>query len=123
MNSFVGNQGNWQATGLIKKLPEMVELERLLEKLGSRARVQTLGYAQSGELSFPLYAIALGPEDPSVPSVALFAGVHGLERIGSQVVISFLQTIVQLLDWDKSLQEQLERTRLLFMPIVNPGGM
>lgn len=123
MTSFVGNQGNWQATGLLKKLPEMVELERLLEKLGDRARIETLGYAHHGELSFPLYAVCLGPKEPTVPTLALFAGVHGLERIGSQVVISFLQTMTQLLEWDKSLQEQLERTRVLFMPIVNPGGM
>jgi hypothetical protein len=49
--------------------------------------------------------------------------VHGLERIGAEVVIAFLQNIVTRLRWDTTLQRQLERMRLVFMPIVNPGGM
>jgi hypothetical protein len=39
------------------------------------------------------------------------------------VVIAFLQSVLHRLPWDCTLQYLLERVRLVFMPIVNPGGM
>ena len=39
------------------------------------------------------------------------------------MVIAFLQNIVTRLSWDNSLHRLLEQVRLVFMPIVNPGGM
>jgi len=73
--------------------------------------------------SFPLYATLLGNPDPGLPIIGYFGGVHGLERIGSQVVTAFLQNLVARLAWDHSLHQQLQQVRLLFVPIVNPGGM
>jgi murein tripeptide amidase MpaA len=55
--------------------------------------------------------------------LVFFGGVHGLERIGAEVVIAFLQNLVMRLSWDSALLKQLETMRLVFMPIVNPGGM
>jgi len=49
--------------------------------------------------------------------------VHGLERIGTNVAISYLRTIVDLIHWDKGLQHLLSKARLLFLPLVNPAGM
>ncbi len=51
------------------------------------------------------------------------AGVHGVERIGIQVLLSFLETLVQRLKWDQSLINGLSNLRLLFIPIVNPAGV
>lgn len=73
--------------------------------------------------AFPLYCIGLGNPSPEVPSIGFFGGVHGLERIGAEVVIAFLHSIVMRLQWDATLHRQLESVRLVFMPIVNPGGM
>ena len=55
--------------------------------------------------------------------MGFFGGVHGLERIGAQVVIAFLGGLVARLGWDTTLHRQLEQVRLVFMPLVNPGGM
>ena len=52
-----------------------------------------------------------------------FGGVHGLERIGAGVVIAYLQSLVMRLQWDSALHKQLESVCLVFMPIVNAGGM
>jgi hypothetical protein len=71
----------------------------------------------------PVYTIALGNPSPSVPAVGFFGGVHGLERIGSLVVLSFMRGIVERLRWDDTLHAQLDRLRIVFMPLVNPGGM
>jgi hypothetical protein len=39
------------------------------------------------------------------------------------VVIAYLQSLVMRLQWDSTLHKQLESVRLVFMPVVNPGGM
>jgi murein tripeptide amidase MpaA len=67
--------------------------------------------------------ITLGNSDLRVPAVGYFGGVHGLERIGAEVVISYLHSLVMRLQWDSTLHKQLESVRLVFMPVVNPGGM
>jgi zinc carboxypeptidase len=73
-------------------------------------------------LALPVYKVALG--NPGAASAAgFFGGVHGLERIGSDVVTTWLHSLVMRLRWDSSLHTLLERVRLVFMPIVNPGGM
>jgi len=35
--------------------------------------------------------------------------VHGLERIGTRVVLSYLQTLMELARWDRSIQRMFER--------------
>ncbi|HKX42241.1 MAG TPA: M14 family zinc carboxypeptidase [Burkholderiaceae bacterium] len=77
----------------------------------------------AGAPRLPVLAITLGNPDPSVPAAGFFGGVHGLERIGAEVVIAHLASLVMRLRWDSSLHRQLEALRLVFMPIVNPGGM
>jgi hypothetical protein len=105
------------------ELPELAALERIIE-LGAdhlQSRVVRRIEMQGG--SYPVYSIALGNPDPSVAGVGYFGGVHGLERIGTEVVIAYLQSLVMRLQWDSTLHRQLESVRLVFMPIVNPGGM
>jgi Zinc carboxypeptidase len=105
-------------------LPELDALERIIELGGPRIDVRTAGEvpASVGQ-PWPIYAISMGSTDPAAPAVGFFGGVHGLERIGAAVVIAYLQNVVNRLRWDTTLQRQLERMRLVFMPIVNPGGM
>ena len=73
--------------------------------------------------AYPIHVITLGNPSPDVPAVGYFGGVHGLERIGAGVVIAYLQSLVMRLHWDSTLHQQLDNVRLVFMPIVNPGGM
>ncbi len=73
--------------------------------------------------AYPIHVITLGNPSPDVPAVGYFGGVHGLERIGAGVVIAYLQSLVMRLQWDSTLHQQLDHVRLVFMPIVNPGGM
>lgn len=104
-------------------LPELVAIQKIIELGASHLDVKILcQIAIPSGASFPVYAIALGNPAPDVPAVGFFGGVHGLERIGSQVVIAYLQSLVMRLRWDTSLRRQLESVRLVFMPLVNPGG-
>lgn len=112
---------------LADALPELLELERVISLGGARlhcavaCEVACDGLQEGQRL--PVHAITLGSTDPAAPAVAFVGGVHGLERIGTSVVVAFLHSLVMRLDWDASLHQLLDRVRLLFMPLVNPGGM
>ncbi len=104
-------------------LPELQELLRLIANFEGLAQVDTLATIQHESTPFPLVAIRFGPSDPAAPALALFGGVHGLERIGTQVLISYLQTMAELVKWDRNTREMLKTTRLLMIPLINPVGM
>jgi len=106
------------------QLPELSALERIIELGANKLDVRVVRHvAMPDGNQLPVYAIALGNPDPDVPIVGYFGGVHGLERIGAEVVIAYLQSLVMRLQWDSTLHQQLDSLRLVFMPIVNPGGM
>jgi len=110
-------------TMIEKKLPELLLLERLIEEGRPHLEVGTACTVSAGGRALPVYALALGNPDPAVPAVGFFGGIHGLERIGTQVLLSFLQSLLARLRWDHVLHQQLAAVRLVFMPLVNPGGM
>jgi hypothetical protein len=78
---------------------------------------------EAGARRFPVHAFLLGSARRDVPAVGFFGGVHGLERIGAEVTIAYLRSLVMRLQWDDTLHRQLEHIRLVFMPLVNPGGL
>ena len=105
-------------------LPELEALRMIIEFGAPQLDVKVMRQVSTpAGSSFPIHTIALGNPDHAVPAVGFFGGVHGLERIGAQVVIAYLQSLVMRLRWDTSLRRQLEAVRLVFMPLVNPGGM
>lgn len=105
---------------LADRLPELEHLERALD--AGRKWMQVRWHAAAGEPSLPVYEIHLGNPDPALPALGVFAGVHGLERIGAQVAIAWLHSLAMRLPWDDTLHEQLRNMRLICMPLVNPGG-
>lgn len=105
------------------ELAELAELQRIVDDGGRYLQARVVCEIDAGERRFPVYAITLGNPSPDVPAVGFFGGVHGLERIGAEVVITYLRSLVMRLAWDSLLQRQLDTLRLVFMPAVNPGGM
>ncbi len=103
--------------------PEMRHLENLLEFSSPLIHARELTRVEHRERRYPIYALNIGAQRDDVPVLAFIGGVHGVERIGSQVVLSFLETLIQRLQWDNSLIDGLENLRLLFVPIANPVGM
>jgi hypothetical protein len=104
-------------------IEELDEIEQIIAASDSTLQSWTLCEVECGGRKLPLRALALGNPDPDFPAIGIFGGVHGLERIGAQVVITFLQSLVGRLRWDTTLHRQLEQVRLVFVPAVNPGGM
>lgn len=105
------------------QLAELERIERVLARGAPHLHVELACRVTRGPDSWPVHAITLGNPDPALPAVALVGGVHGLERIGAHVVIEFLAHLVERLAWDATLHELLQQLRLLFLPLVNPGGM
>lgn len=106
-----------------KPFPELEQLQSIIEKLGNRVRVEVVEEISHLDQRWPIHCLTLGSERDDVPVLAYFGGVHGLEKIGTEVLLAYLQTIGQLLDWDQEFIGRLQNLRLLFMPIVNPVGV
>lgn len=102
---------------------ELEAIERLVDIAGARVQARVACRVAVDGHDFPVPLITLGNPDPAVPALAVVAGVHGLERIGVSLAIDWLRSVVVRLRWDAALHRQLESLRLVFMPLVNPGGL
>lgn len=106
-----------------RKLSELIELERIIEAGAPLLEVRTVCQVEVDGQSLPIHALALGNPSLDIPAVGFFGGIHGLERIGTKVLLVFLRSLLMRLRWDRVLHQQLETVRLVFMPLINPGGM
>lgn len=104
-------------------LPELAQLQQLLATAPPELHVEALCTVPHSSGALPLYALRLGNPQPDLPAMALIGGVHGLERIGTQVILAYLQTLLQRLPWDRCLQHTLAHCCLYFVPLLNPAGM
>lgn len=104
-------------------LPELAELEQLIADAPPGVQARVVCESRAGAQRFPVHAISLGSDDPAAPAVGFFGGVHGLERIGAEVVLAYLRSLLKRLSWDAVLHQQLQGLRLVFMPLVNPAGL
>jgi hypothetical protein len=107
----------------LKDFPELQQLQTTIARLGAHVRVEVVEHVTYQQRSLPIHCLTLGSERDDVPVIAFFGGVHGLEKIGTEVLLAYLQTIAELLDWDQEFAARLQHMRLLFMPIVNPVGV
>ncbi|MBI5891830.1 MAG: zinc carboxypeptidase [Nitrosomonadales bacterium] len=105
------------------KLPELSELESILELGRNRLESRVMCEVGAGNRRLPVYRLTLGNPDPGLPAIGFFGGIHGLERIGTQVLLYFLRSLLARLEWDKSLHHLLQDMQLVFVPLINPGGM
>jgi predicted deacylase len=105
------------------KLPELAELGRILEKHHAHLEARTLCEVADQHRRLPVQAVVLGSESRDTPAVGFFGGVHGLERVGTQVLLSFLDWLAGRMEWDERVQRLVSGLRVVFLPLVNPAGM
>lgn len=108
---------------LYDELPELTELERLIGEGKPYMSVRVPAHIDRKGLPLPFYVLEMGDTSPDTPALVLVGGVHGVERIGTQVILAFLRTLIRRLHWDPAMQDMLSKLHLLVIPIVNPGGM
>jgi hypothetical protein len=102
---------------------EYEDLKGILDAGGAHFEVRTLADVDVRGRTFPLLAATIGSRDPHAPAIGFFGGIHGLERIGTQLVLDYMRALLSRIEWDTLLMQQLEAIRLIFVPICNPGGM
>ena len=105
------------------ELPQLAFLEQLVERLDPALGAEVRARVQVDGVDLPLYVIAGGSRSPAAPALGLFGGVHGVERIGTEILLAFLHTLNERLQWETELRTLLAHVRLVVAPIVNPGGM
>ncbi|MDO9183369.1 MAG: DUF2817 domain-containing protein [Bacteriovorax sp.] len=101
-------------------ISEISNTDETIRGLIHTSVLETIHY--KGEL-YPIYSFVIGSSDKTAPTLGLFGGVHGLERVGSQVVIGYLKSLVAQMRWDRALCESLKHYRIVSIPIINPVGM
>ncbi len=102
---------------------ELADLERLAQSLGSLARLSTLCTVRWRNTQLPVQALSLGAPSGTGPVLICVGGVHGLERIGAQVVLGFIETLASAMRWDRALNGMLEQVTVLCLPVLNPVGV
>ena len=107
----------------MERLHPLDEWAEVLAAGGSHFETLSLGEVACQGRRLPIQAVAMGNPDRQLPAVGFFGGFHGLELIGAEVVLAYLRSLAARLRWDGALHRLLETVRLVFMPLVNPGGM
>ncbi|MFT3857115.1 MAG: M14 family zinc carboxypeptidase [Aquabacterium sp.] len=110
-------------SALSNPLPELEALHRLIDMAGAHAQARAVAQVAVGDHRFDVISVTLGNPSADAPAIGVFGGVHGLERIGAEVVLACLASLVQRLRWDDAAHALLSQLRLVFMPLVNPGGL
>ncbi len=103
--------------------PEYDQLLTLLELGAPWFQTDVACHVAVHGRTFAVPVASLGTRAPDAPAIGIFGGIHGLERIGTQLVLDYMRSLLCRLSWDELLHRELESVRLVFMPIVNPGGM
>ncbi len=101
----------------------MADLESLIESFGPRARSRVVAEVSHAGKTYPLHSVVLGSADPAAPALAFVGGAHGLEKIGSEVVLAYMHTLLELMRWDQGFQDRLKVSRIVFIPLLNPVGI
>lgn len=97
-------------------------LEKIENKLGSAVRVKTLEHVTHKNKTYPIVALEMGTPNKA-PVFGLFSGVHGIERIGAHLVLNYLNSFAEQLQWDETLHHILSKVKIISIPIINPVGL
>jgi predicted deacylase len=108
----------------MSRLAELNSLEALVANAQGLVRAEVIEHVRlDASTRLPIYALRIGSDDRSLPTLGIFAGVHGLERVGTSVALAWLESLVENLRWDAHFRARLERCRVVAIPLINPGGM
>ncbi|RJO63489.1 MAG: zinc carboxypeptidase [Myxococcales bacterium] len=102
------------------------EFLELVSRFPRFLRLEALGEVQTLKGVEPIYSFSIcdheQPECGSLPVLALFGGVHGVETIGVDVLHACIEHLASQLSWNEHLGELFRKVRLIGIPVVNPAG-
>ena len=108
-------------------IAEHIQLQTLARRYPRFFRLETLDTVPTREGREPILRFSLHDHETvgerPVPVLGLFAGVHGLEFIGVQILVHFLDFALRQTEWNHQFRDLLTKVRLVGIPIVNPCGL
>jgi hypothetical protein len=72
---------------------EYEELMAILDAASPRMGIRVVGEVKARGRSFSVHVAALGSSDPLAPAIGFFAGIHWLERIGTQLLLDYMRVM------------------------------
>ncbi|GAA3951324.1 M14 family zinc carboxypeptidase [Allohahella marinimesophila] len=105
------------------KVPELEVLRLMAEHNPASCHLQLLDTVSVKQHELPIYAMKIGHADSTKPALALVGGIHGIERIGTEIILAFVRTLLARLRWDDALRAELDEVQLWVLPAMNPSGM
>lgn len=106
--------------------PELDLIEKVtnrFKRLELNFERNILGYVDYKDQSYPVHAFVIGSKNPEAPTFGLFGGVHGLEKIGTHVILYYLNSLSFRCNFNEFLKRKLESVRIVSIPMVNPVGV
>ena len=105
-------------------VPEYLELDKILVQNADILTVETLAHLPIRNIHLPVPLLTLGNPVVSETTLLVTASIHGVERIGTQALLAWLQSILQRYRWDSLWRSQFDQEiAIVIMPMVNPTGM
>lgn len=105
-------------------LLELQQIEKIIKQDNHQyLSTEVLTQIPYKQWTLPIYALTLGNKSVNAPCMTFVGGIHGLERIGTQVVLTFLQTLLMRFRWDLTFEDLLQIVKIIFLPLINPVGM
>lgn len=109
---------------LHRRLGELLSVEQLCRNAPGLVESRTEAIVELDDFRLPLVSLTIGNPERAKSCLIVTAGVHGVERIGTQVLLAWLESVVERCRWDSHWRAQFdEDIAIVALPIVNPGGM
>lgn len=105
-------------------VPEYLELDKIIVQNADVIAVEQLASVKINDIKLPIPLLTIGNPETSHTTLLITASIHGVERIGTQALLAWLQSLVQRYRWDSLWRSQFEQeVALVILPMVNPTGM
>ncbi len=109
---------------LYRRFSELLSLEQLCRQAGTLIQTRTEALIDVDDLRLPVVSLTIGNPTTAKSCLLLTGGVHGVERIGTQVLLAWLESVIERCRWDEYWREQFrDDIAIVAVPIANPGGM
>src|ERR1700760_1347824 len=86
---------------------EYEELKAILEASSAIFEIRNVCETRVRGRTFRVFTASIGSTDPLAPAIGFFGGIHGLERIGSQLVLAFMRALLARPVWDGLVVRQI----------------
>ncbi len=110
----------------MKPFPELEQIDKVtnrLRRLGVPFERSVLSTVDYKGRDYPVHGFVLGSKNPEAPTFGVFGGVHGLEKIGTHVILNYLNSLAFRCSLHSFVRKKFESVRIVSIPMVNPVGV